>query len=135
MFRVTVAAAVGIYELLKAHSSNCAPHMQNPEVPVPAAVCPRVALAFGTAAKLTFAVVAEIVFVTTLSLYQPFGSDSIEPVQRDELHTVPVDKSKFTYHSDIPLSALHCTKLCPFDFTQILCAYTEAVVVRLCVTH
>ena len=109
--------------------------MQNPDDPSPATVCPRVALAFGTAEKLIFAVVAEIVFVTTFNRYQPFGSDSIEPVQSDCVVTVPVDKSKFTYHSDIPPSALHCTKLCPFDFTQILCAYTEAVVVRLCLTH
>lgn len=84
---------------------------------MPAAVCPRVAVDEGTAAKLTFAVVAEIVFVTTFNLYQPSGSDSIVPVQSDCVVTVPVDKSKFTYHSDIPPAALHCTKLCPFDFT------------------
>ena len=74
---------------------------------MPATVCPRVAVAFGTAAKLTFAVVAEIVFVMTFSLYHPFGSDSIVPVHRDELHTVPLDKSKFTYPNDIQAAALH----------------------------
>ena len=76
---------------------------------MPAAVCPRVAVDEGTAKKLTVQVVAEIVFVMTFIRYHPFGSDSIVPVHRDELHTVPFDKSKFTYHIDIVAAQLNCT--------------------------
>ena len=76
---------------------------------MPATVCPRVAVDEGTAKKLTVQVATDTVFVTIFNRNHPLGSDSIVPVHRDELHTVPFDKSKFTYHIDIAAAQLNCT--------------------------